>query len=125
MLHSLIHGPKQLVYRHSPKITEYIFGIGFAIEICPLCKTEVFAESIIGFAAAWGLCDKCAKKCDHSFITGDIFSLKPKQGLTISKGEFCNKCGRSKKMLSRKKFSLYNIEIGDKKCLNQIKDFSG
>jgi hypothetical protein len=114
MQQSLFHGPKQLIYRHSPKITEHIFGIGFAIKICPLCETEVFGESIIGFAASWGICDKCAMRCKHYFITGNIFSVKPRHGLTIGKGEFCNKCGRSRKMLSRKKFSPYNIEIGDK-----------
>jgi len=121
MHNALSNGPRQLILRHCPKIAEHHFGLGFTIEICPLCKTEAFAESIIGYAAAWGICDKCAKKCKHEYITGNIFSVTPEKGITIKNGKFCKKCGRAKTIDD----NPFIAEIGDKRCLNQIKDFCG
>lgn len=40
----------------------------------------------------WGICDACAAKCEHGYVSGFVHGA----GTELGFGEFCCKCGRTK-----------------------------
>ncbi|MDD5290111.1 MAG: hypothetical protein PHT40_02865 [Patescibacteria group bacterium] len=63
-------------------------AIKVTVRHCKLCK----ANMINRVACEWGICDACAAKCQHRYISGAIRG----GSLDISIGEFCDSCGRGK-----------------------------